>query len=282
MAKSIRRWNDSDFNRDYVLKVLCRTAYKLNESGRHTFSDELFDLWEAKWSDRAESYRFLAFIEQSSNIVHRLAGIQEWTFAHRSIQEVLCAKYLIERPDNIVNALSPTKIGDSAFNIFRFACEMTPDSSPLVSALVKQRNEEWVRAALLASILVQPVSLGANVEREATQFISSYLCDASRDIDVVADDKDGFKWRLVFQIKASRPKTIQSRISEFAGVITPLLGTGDPKRKKRLAEAFSAEHETKLTRAIQKCLQQTSFVVSHIDSESDTLKVEGQAIESAP
>jgi hypothetical protein len=119
---------------------------------------------------------------RSAGIV-RPSGSSRYQFTHRSFQEYLAARHLVDSTADSSDYLQRHGDDPLATRVWTLSCSMASQPEPLlVGAMAVDRIPEWRRAALLADVLTNEIVAEIPVARRCCDYVVSFVEEGLRAV----------------------------------------------------------------------------------------------------
>jgi hypothetical protein len=217
------------------MRVLCRTAFNSMTVHDVQFSAATLEHWESEWTDKVDAPLFLSYIWKISNLLEPGSDRSTWRFRSRTIRDVLCAKYLVERTDDLLQLAPPPGHDDDLPSVWRYACEISQDATPVISALVRCAVRPEVRAAVLMSVLVGNASIKKSLLREARKSLINDLLSIANDLRSDSGEVPHEQHCVLLRLQNPKPHSFLDRIGD---IVSTAVAGGVPSGRAELAKAL--------------------------------------------
>jgi hypothetical protein len=154
---------------DHILKILSRICFHTLQTGHGTFRTDALEPWLRDLACDSTPIRVLQVLAESTGVLEACPD-NEWRITHKTLQEFLAAKYVVESCQD-VNELLKTEFRSQDFHrVTRFALGITNDGSQLLEFILgTDQLKEAPKMVLLADVLAQPFM--------AKHAVISHSCD---------------------------------------------------------------------------------------------------------
>jgi hypothetical protein len=161
-----------------LYNLLSDLSYHCLRSNSHRFTTEQAASWMWGLNYDAPIEPMLSLLSEMTGLLQRSSD-KHWSFTHRVFQEYLAARYAVESSRNTAEILGESFAPESLQNVFRLACSITNDASPLIKfALEGDRLMESDQSVLLADIIAQDITAERSLINTACDRVVRWLSDA--------------------------------------------------------------------------------------------------------
>ena len=277
-SRGVSRWLPSVFSREKKIETLCRTAFRILTSGSTSFKADDLVKWQAPWADSEEREKDLPALWREAGIcVPASPDLRTWQFSHPLLVDVLSAKHLVERTDDLFPMLYKELESGRFLSVWRYACEITQDASNLVEFLADQTvADEFARARLLAVVLTEDTSIRDKSFKRGCDVICAAVRGVGGKLSVARNEGDKQHWAL--ELRSAPAHGLSP--TEFVAVgelIRALLNGMESRRRVELAQAMTEKGEA-IGRAVGERMRATVRAEEKVDTDTGSLIVEGRFV----
>jgi hypothetical protein len=162
-SRGVRRYPYNFLREDKVeaLSLAALTAWK---ESRMDFTEDAFSTLHQSWSDLGSREAAKRLLRDSGFLTRESGQEQRWLFTHELFRDYLVALYLVERPDRVLDWLGTNVSEGRTLRLWRYACGIAADASPLLRALAAEpKVHPYEKARWFLAVL----SDGINASSEA-------------------------------------------------------------------------------------------------------------------
>ena len=269
--RGVMRWKYRPYDGTSTMRILCRTAFSSKAEEKIGFTERTLSEWEAEWADKVDATEFLTYVWKGSSLVEPSPDRKSWQFQSSIIRDVLCAKYLVECTDDLIKASGGTLSERDILSVWQHACEISQDASPLLEAVFRSSiSPEW-RAVFIASVLVEDISVRADTQKEALQFISSTLTDMAERLTTLESNQSPLDWRLEVSAKNSSDNPL---LPQWADILRSLMVRGTPQRRLILAKSLMDADNWLLTHICPQIIEEPERAPANVKLGVNTIIIE--------
>jgi hypothetical protein len=205
-AKGVVRWGSVPLSKQRKVEILCRTAFQACRLNQFSFEKDASLAWEQECADREISTQALSVLWEHSGILQPTSADESlWRFGHSAIADVLAARYIVERPDNLLSSVAKELEPERFGQIWRHACDLTQDATPLMNFMIcNERLDGVIRAQLIAQTLLDDVTVARPVRRQCSEFVAEILPSYSTKLSLIRTESTSRRWHLDLQWLAER------------------------------------------------------------------------------
>jgi hypothetical protein len=275
--RDIRRSDDEALKEDKI-ELLCRFAAHSWEESRLTFrEDELIKL-ENDWSDLLPTRTHRSLLRDSGIFTYHHGSIKTWSFTHQVFRDYLAAQFLIARPDNVLENVLGQKSDDRDLFLWRHACSLTSDASPLLRVLMENESlPDYQRARWLAQVLADGTNVPKELEHKVVKVILDKIDAASQVLTVVRFSQERDRWQLVVAAEGSEDTLFLKSVIEL---LQTVLGTGWTSLHTHLFSE-AKQDDPSLVKII-KTLSETEWIINTgVDEDSRNAVLLGTSLQKS-
>lgn len=249
---------------EYVLKedklsALSVIALATWRDSRLSFSETEFCSRQEEWS-AAKSQDIARLILRDCGLFTSESEGDRWQFAHETLRNHLAALYLVARPDDVVPYFTQLPLKSEHLNVWRHACGIATDASPLFRA-VREHPElpTHERARWLASALGDGANVSSAELREVAREILDALEPAGLEMEITQFDD---KWTVY--LRSAQNTTDIPRLSALGDVLKILTGGGWTPARINLG-VYALDESPRLIKPLMSLLNRSWLVNKMID-----------------
>ena len=152
-SRGVRRYTHN-FLREEKVEALSLAALAAWKESRMDFTEDAFCTLHQSWSDLGSREAAKRLLRDSGFLTRESGQEQKWLFTHELFRDYLVALYLVERPDQVLAWLGTGVTEGRTLRLWRYACGIAADASPLLRALAAEpkihsyEKAHWFLAAL--------------------------------------------------------------------------------------------------------------------------------------
>jgi hypothetical protein len=236
------------------------------------FTGDQVAVWFRSTSDKAPVDDDLCAAAECTGVLESTSG-NKWRIVHRTIQEYLAAKYVVESSRDATEYLRKSLDEPWVSGVLRFACSITNDATPLLKLVLEHSaSDRHRKMSTLADMVAQQIRAPRDVIEKSCDDVVGSLEDYFADWRVATNEvvSNAFpepKWRLA--ARSNRPKKPAHA------------GSG-----KQVLQTIKAVHRARLSPAkqplVNRLTKSSNDVVRNLgDSLMFDGYMEGQSDESA-
>lgn len=272
-AKGLVRWSAVPASKQKKLEILCRSAFNSCRANRSWFLHDDFLRWEEGWSKHDQAAKALSMLWEHSGILEpSWHDVTRWSFTNSLLEEVLAARYLIERPDDLFGSVADQIDTDRLGRLWRYACELTQDATPLMNFMLKSKSFDDVsRAILVAQTLFDEVAIPHEVLRVCSEFVATTIGSLGNRLLLLRNEHAHGQWLFEAQWRSDA----EGERQEFrnVGKLLRTLASGVPNQSRgELANALE-QHAGGLGGAIAPQARVGGAIHEDIDDQAGRLRL---------
>ncbi len=275
--RGIKRSSITWLSKERKIEILCRTAFNTQMASRLWFDKGEFLTWEAKWSGYDNAKESLNSIWMDTGICQPLSlDANKWEFSHRIFIDVLAAKYLVERTDNLFPIVF-TKLSTKEFaNLWRYACGIAQDASHLLRFVLNQPDlNNTTKSILIAQALVDNVSIGTDLFNAGCDLISKTLSEFASATVLRKEDSHNDDWLLEIEWAGDMDSNSEDQLNALGRLTQILIGGAQKDVKDKIASRI-VDNDDYLSKLVAAKMRKGVHVREFIDPHKKRLCIIGE------
>jgi hypothetical protein len=271
-SRGVRRSDDEALKED-KMELMCRLALHSWERSSLTFVEDEFAEIGGNWSDTLSSQAQRSILRDTGIFRPNRGSIKTWAFTHQVFRDYLAAHCLVARPDSFLERVLRNQDEDADLFLWRHACSVTSDASPLLSVLMENpaltdyQPERW-----LAHALADGVNLPKDQQLQVVKRILDKVNSASTNLTIVEFSNEKQAWRLVLSMKGELEGSVLKAITDL---ILTVVRTGWTSLYHQLF-AEVARSDSELVNIIKTISQSDWIVESRLDDANQKAILQGR------
>jgi len=279
-AKGVVRWGTIRLSKQKKLEILCRAAFHTCHSNRLLFDRDDFLAWEKDWSDLEISKGALSVLWEHSAIIQPTSEAESvWRFTHSVIADVLAARYLVERPDNLLTSATGDIEPQRLRHIWRHACDLTQDATPLMEFMLANETIPRIeRAELIAQTILDDVTVARVVLRRCSKFVAAVVASCDVKLTLNRPGPDNHPWRIEGRWVAD-PDSKLRELKLISSLLRTLVSGVSVTNREALAESLRVDGGT-IGEIIADQTKTGGSVEEFVDMQSGRVELEQEQSET--
>jgi transcriptional regulator with XRE-family HTH domain len=225
-----------------LLEMLGEVCFQLVLSQMDEFTTTHVEQWIQGRFRHVPSQRLLPLLSTQSGIVEE-AGPGRWRVVHDYLRRYLAAAHAVESSASAAEHLKRWWGRDELREVFRLACGITSDATPMLEAVLEAKDApKGERGLLLAEILAQPLAASPSIVALSCDAMVSWLDNELHGWQVEAGPQAGSEPETLWELKATGivQREYDSRVSKtLAAVHRARSGPAREPLMQRLGNAQS-------------------------------------------
>jgi hypothetical protein len=259
--RGIKRASHNGLNREVRLEHLQHAAFMCRALDTETFRTEQYVSWHRQLLAQVDAGAALIDIAENTGLWSK-RGEDHWEFRHRTIQDFLSAKHLVESTDDILQTASE-KLEDPDWNdVWVFVACLTPNASRFVESISSHPALSRAnRARLLSSVLTSEINVSVTAFRTAASLLTDLLRElltGTRSTGLLRNESDGWMMTMEFGVDTEYPE-----LEAIQNVIGNLL-RGDSSRHRLLLSDLLDESDDPQIRHIARGMRVSGTVLQRM------------------
>ena len=280
--KSLVRFKKSWARPRKLYQWLSMVCYHTLIQQNADFTSRDVAMWLRDIGDAPSADDILQALAESTGLIQEASNGQ-WTITHKTFQEYLAAKYVVDSSRSATDYFNDFRKEPRMPKVLRFACSMTHDATPLFEFAL---NTHWTRQddqiTTLADILAQPCSVDRSVVERCCDSVVGWL-DKAFDgwVSTTADDIDAIqepKWQFAARRTWTGRSNNTSDGRSLLHVLRAIHRARSGSTKEPLAQRLNAS-EQGAVRSIGSSLEADGFMQGYTSLQEGSDVIMAQVAE---
>jgi hypothetical protein len=238
------------------------------------FTREHVARWLGDSPDRTPIEADLKAIAESTGVIEPSADNQ-WRIVHRTIQEYLAARYVVESSSDATAYLREAAQGTWVASVLRFACSITHDATPLLTFVL---DSPWASPAgkmsTLAGMLAQQFRASDEVLERSCSDLAGLLEESFADWRLATTEEESEifpepKWRLAARSNQPQRATPGERGKEILRTVRAIHRARLSPAQQRLTERL-VRSKNEVVQAVGQSLAVEGYLQGRVFSREET------------